>query len=543
MSILLKRRIVTSVLLMALSLVAHGPVSAGDINVNTTCSLADAITAANTDRATGGCPAGDGADTIQLTGDITLEASLPNITSEIRIIGGEHFISGDRKFRIFFIESEGSLTLQDVTLIDGRADAIKLFDWEEGIEVGGAIINLDKLSISGSILAFNMAEYGGAIYSGEDGELHINDSDFAENVAAKSGGAIYNSEDSELSISDSGFIENVAANSGGAIRNLGELSISDSSFADNVASVGGGAIYNGGELSISNTSLIANNADSGGAIYNSEDSELSISGGSFAENVASVGGGAIRNSGELNISNTILSENIAGLGGAIYNSEDSELSISDSSFADNVASVGGGAIYNGGELNISNSIYEANRAESGGAIHNYGDAAEMSINNSVFTQNRAFTFGGAVQNDSKINVSQSTFAENSAYYGGAIHNYGDAADMRISSSYFNQNIATFGGVVYSTGVTSISNSIFAENWADIGGALSNKDGGEMSARNSSFADNLADYHSGAIDNEGVLGISGSIFLRNSPDDCSGYSCASVAGGGAEQPVGAQPWED
>ena len=441
MSILLKRRIVTSVLLMALSLVAHGPVSAGDINVNTTCSLADAITAANTDRATGGCPAGDGAETIQLTGDITLEASLPNITSEIRIIGGEHFISGDRKFRIFFIESEGSLTLQDVTLIDGRADAIKLFDWEEGIEVGGAIINLDKLSISGSILAFNMAEYGGAIYSGEDGELHINDSDFAENVAAKSGGAIYNSEDSELSISDSGFIENVAANSGGAIRNLGELSISDSSFADNVASVGGGAIYNGGEL------------------------------------------------------------------------------------------------------NISNSIYEANRAESGGAIHNYGDAAEMSINNSVFTQNRAFTFGGAVQNDSKINVSQSTFAENSAYYGGAIHNYGDAADMRISSSYFNQNIATFGGVVYSTGVTSISNSIFAENWADIGGALSNKDGGEMSARNSSFADNLADYHSGAIDNEGVLGISGSIFLRNSPDDCSGYSCASVAGGGAEQPVGAQPWED
>ena len=34
------------------------PVHAADITVNATCSLADAITAANTDTATGDCPAG-----------------------------------------------------------------------------------------------------------------------------------------------------------------------------------------------------------------------------------------------------------------------------------------------------------------------------------------------------------------------------------------------------------------------------------------------------------------------------------------------------
>ena len=45
-------------------------VHAASITVNASCSLDDAITAANTDRATGSCPAGNGADTIRLTGNI-----------------------------------------------------------------------------------------------------------------------------------------------------------------------------------------------------------------------------------------------------------------------------------------------------------------------------------------------------------------------------------------------------------------------------------------------------------------------------------------
>ena len=47
------------------------PVQAGTIAVTSTCTLVDAITAANTDTATGGCPAGSGADTIVLPKDST----------------------------------------------------------------------------------------------------------------------------------------------------------------------------------------------------------------------------------------------------------------------------------------------------------------------------------------------------------------------------------------------------------------------------------------------------------------------------------------
>jgi len=49
---------------LALTL-AHSPAQAAAITADgTTCTLVDAITAANTDTAKGGCPAGSGADTI-----------------------------------------------------------------------------------------------------------------------------------------------------------------------------------------------------------------------------------------------------------------------------------------------------------------------------------------------------------------------------------------------------------------------------------------------------------------------------------------------
>ena len=42
----------------------QSPGLAATIPVNANCTLIDAITAANTDTATGGCPAGSGVDTI-----------------------------------------------------------------------------------------------------------------------------------------------------------------------------------------------------------------------------------------------------------------------------------------------------------------------------------------------------------------------------------------------------------------------------------------------------------------------------------------------
>ena len=251
-------------------------VYAAEITLNSRCGLADAILAANSDRAQGGCRAGSGADTITLSRDITLDGGLPKITSEITIEGGGYTISGDNRYRIFFNDG-GTLTIHNLRMIEGSAED----------ESGGAIINEGELSISGSSFGDNSAdEYGGAIANG-----------------------------GELSISNSSFSGNSAESAGGAIANAGELSINGSSFSGNSAEYGS-AIYNWGELVISSSSFSGNSAESaGGAIYNGKDGELSISESSFSGNVADSYGGAIGNLGELSIINSIIA---GGSGDACY---------------------------------------------------------------------------------------------------------------------------------------------------------------------------------------------------------------------------------
>ena len=103
------------------------PVSAG-------CTLVDAITAANTDTATGGCPAGSGADTIvlpagstqtltEVNNDTYGPTGLPVISSVITIEGQGSTItrdSGVPEFRILAVNSLGDVTLQEATVSGGH---------------------------------------------------------------------------------------------------------------------------------------------------------------------------------------------------------------------------------------------------------------------------------------------------------------------------------------------------------------------------------------------------------------------------------------
>ncbi len=224
------------------------------------CRLADAIEAANTDAVTGGCPAGHGADVIALSADITLDAPLPQIKTVIRVEGAGFTISGNDKYRIFFIDG-GNLTLNELTLTKGFTD------W------GGAINNeRGSVSISNSAFSDNSAVAGGAIYN--SGELSISNSVFTDNSARTDGGAIFNQR--ELSIIKSTFNNNSASNagdkgSGGAIYHAffsAELSIESSAFTDNWARLNGGAIYSGGEIAIKNSVFTDNRArENGGGLH------------------------------------------------------------------------------------------------------------------------------------------------------------------------------------------------------------------------------------------------------------------------------------
>ena len=429
---------ILTVLLLAL------PVYAADITLSSSCSLADAIIAANNDRPEGGCPAGRDADTITLTRDITLDGGLPKITSDITIEGNGYTISGDNRYRVFYNDG-GALTIKDLTMTKGYVEgdlirnAVITLKATTAQPVGGAIVNWQgTVTISDSTFSGNSAEWGGAIFN--TSELSIVSSTFSHN-SASDGGAIANRV-GELSISDSTFSHNSAdfggaSDEGGAIDNIGELSITNSSFRYNSAGFGG-AIHNGaGELSISDSSFSLNSAEIGGAIHNWD--ELSITNSSFSLNSARYSGGAIDNMGELSIVNSVFSDNSAEeSGGAIDNDE--ELSISNSTFSDNSADGFGGAINNWGKgkLSISNSTFSDNSAEhwGGGAINNY--EGELSIVSSTFSGNSADESGGAIDNLGELSIRNNTFSGNSAGLGGAIFN-GEDGKLRMTNSIITGN--------------------------------------------------------------------------------------------------------
>jgi hypothetical protein len=116
----------------------QNPGLAATIPVGGACTLVDAITAANTDTVTGGCPAGSGADTIVLPAGSTQTQTevnnstyrptgLPVISSVVTIAGNGSTIardSGAPELRVVAVGSTGDLTLQETTVSGGASPTL-----------------------------------------------------------------------------------------------------------------------------------------------------------------------------------------------------------------------------------------------------------------------------------------------------------------------------------------------------------------------------------------------------------------------------------
>ncbi len=115
-----------------------------DGSVTNSCTLHDAITAANTTTATNGCVAGTGNEAIQfsVTGTIALTATLPAVTGTLNITGPTGApgitIDGGRAVQIMQVNSGAALSLQYLTLAHGSVTGASGSDGENGD--GGAIL-------------------------------------------------------------------------------------------------------------------------------------------------------------------------------------------------------------------------------------------------------------------------------------------------------------------------------------------------------------------------------------------------------------------
>lgn len=325
----MKQPLKHALLLPMLLVSAVSTAQAADITVNgTTCTLADAITAANTDTATGGCVAGTGDDdNIILETNVTLAAALPEIGSTVAIEGNNHVISGNNNASVgsvLRVTEAGMLTLIDTTITGGKTS-----------DCGGGIKNYGFVILQGATITGNTSSTDGGgicnIASGlppdvRGGALIISDSTVSGNTAAY-GGGIYNYGYAIVHLEKSLLAGNTSSAIGGGMYTSGSVTLTESLVYDNTSSVGAGIFNGGGDLTLINVTISGNTATaSGGGISNSDGDltlkSTTISGNSavyYGAGIMSDGGWTVRN--QIDLRDSIISGN-TGQGGqeiCVYN--------------------------------------------------------------------------------------------------------------------------------------------------------------------------------------------------------------------------------
>ncbi|NUQ36765.1 MAG: PEP-CTERM sorting domain-containing protein [Caldilineales bacterium] len=309
-------------LLLALSGSAIYAAPGGVIVVDeVNCTLVDAITAANTDTATGGCPAGSGADVIELRADVVLTevnnlgnnfgaTGLPVVSSEIRIEGGGHTV-GRRAdapdFRIFSVQHSGRLTLRNAIVSGGNSES---FAGGGGIDVNSATLIVDDSVITG-----NTATIGGGI-NANYASLSVSNSIISNNSATLGGGV--HAYVTDTKIQSSSLSGNMADLGGGIYIYRSGVEIARSVLSGNVAGSGGGiSVQRYGLVTVVNSTLSGNSANYGGGVTGEGDIGMIISASTLTSNMADKMGGGIRSGlfSRLTLSNSIVTGNSAGVSG------------------------------------------------------------------------------------------------------------------------------------------------------------------------------------------------------------------------------------
>jgi len=165
---------------------------------------------------------------------------------------------------------------------------------------------------------------------------------------------------------------------------------------------------------------------------------------------------------------------------------------------------GGGGILNaGGTLNLSNCVLENNQA--------LGDTEQES-------------YGGAIDSLGSLTISNSLFQFNTADHGGAIYST-SGVTIEIRKSLIYSNTATTaegsGGGLDTNGTAIIKNATFSDNASSDGGAMYNA--GSLDLNNVTIADN----QSGISHNGTSLKINNTILANNTEWNCDGNSLTSL----------------
>jgi hypothetical protein len=257
-------------LLASVALLVATAAGAATINVGTTddasaisCTLRDAISAANTDAPVGGCQAGAGDDVVDLTrlsGVILLASALPDVTSNLQIHGpgaANLAVDGQNTVRVLRMTG-GTVTITDLTIARGLGPSLS--------QGGGILILGGTLSLLRVVVRHCGAYNGGGISHNGGGTLTIEDSTINGNRTTGNSGAGILVNDSTLFLRNSTIADNVISDpdrpGGGLLQIGGASTITSCTFAYNTATTAdGSAIANvppTGAIHVANTIFFSN---------------------------------------------------------------------------------------------------------------------------------------------------------------------------------------------------------------------------------------------------------------------------------------------
>lgn len=319
------------------------------------------------------------------TATITLISPL-TITQNTTIDGGGQItLSGGGTTRMIE-HTAGTLTLQNITLTNGRAQGVNTDANGSAIrsryQGTAPRLNLDNVTISSNTTnltsvsgGLSPGDFGGAVFT-QGGYLTVTDSTFSSNTSTNSAGAAIHGLRSDMVITDTTFSNNVSNGGGqggaiyvdGAQPNNGIVRITGGTFSGNTAFNQGGALYV--------------------HLYQNNDTVM-IDGVSFLNN--QVNGGT------------------NGLGGA-FSGGNGRVTVLNSLFSGNKVDRPGDADGSGGAfasaetavITIANSTFTGNRAEgvsynaNGGAIYIVNNSQQFQIINSTIASNFAGWVGGGI---------------------------------------------------------------------------------------------------------------------------------------------------
>ena len=256
----------TKVLLVAVGLIGFGlSISAATIDVTTTdpaiaadgqCSLIEAIVNANADaQSHADCPAGSGADVIELANSANYELDQVHINhygpNGLPIVGSTITVAGNNStirrapaapaFRIFIVNSSGTLMLNDLTLEGGDSGPTYC---------GGALLNaFGSAALTRTTVTGNTAPEGGGICN-SSGPMTLTDCVLTLNTASGgSAGGLLSIDDvgtPTLVVDRTSVTNNTGAFGGGISTYDTEVVISDSTISGNQAFSASGFAFCGG---------------------------------------------------------------------------------------------------------------------------------------------------------------------------------------------------------------------------------------------------------------------------------------------------------